>query len=43
VFYRFQVTDFLQVTPSVQLLGYPAFDPQDDLLVLFGLRVRYAW
>jgi hypothetical protein len=31
------------VTPSVQLLAYPAFETQDDLLMLFGIRVRYSW
>jgi len=38
VFYRAQVTENIQITPSVQLLANPALNPAEDLVVLVGLR-----
>jgi porin len=43
VFYRFQLTQFLAVTPDIQLIGNPALDPSEDALALFGLRLRAAF
>lgn len=42
-FYRFQLTQFLAVTPDIQLIGNPALDPSKDALALFGLRLRAAF
>ena len=40
VFYRWQVAQHVQVTPSIQLLVNPALNPDDDLVEVFGLRAR---
>jgi hypothetical protein len=42
-FYRFQLTQFLAVTPDIQLIANPALDPSEDLLALFGIRLRAAF
>jgi porin len=39
-FYRFQLTQFLAVTPDVQLIIDPALNPNTDVLALFGVRLR---
>lgn len=38
MFYRFQATNNLRVTPSIQLLANPALNPNDDLIAVFGMR-----
>jgi len=43
IFYRFQVTQNLQFTPSVQLLGNPALNPDRDFIAVFGLRGRVSF
>lgn len=40
VFYRVQLAENIQVTPSIQLYGDPALNPDVDFIVLFGLRAR---
>ncbi|WP_428671964.1 carbohydrate porin [Roseibium sp.] len=40
VFYRAQVAENFQVTPSTQLLLNPALNPKEDLIAVFGLRAR---
>lgn len=40
VFYRWQVFQSLQVTPSVQLLSDPALNPDDDFISVWGIRAR---
>ncbi|MGI9474469.1 MAG: carbohydrate porin, partial [Rubripirellula sp.] len=42
-FYRFQLTQFLAVTPDIQLIADPALDPSEDVLALFGIRLRAAF
>ena len=42
-FYRFQLTQFLAITPDVQLIGDPALNPNEDILALFGIRIRAAF
>lgn len=42
-FYRFQLTQFLAVTPDVQLIADPALNPNEDVLALFGIRLRAAF
>ncbi len=42
-FYRFQLTQFLAVTPDIQLIADPALDPGEDVLALFGIRLRAAF
>ncbi len=39
-FYRVQLAQNLAITPSVQYLGDPAFNPEADAVWLFGLRLR---
>ena len=43
MFYRFQLTEFLAITPNVQLVVDPALNPNVDVLAFFGLRVRTAF
>jgi porin len=42
-FYRFQLTQFLAVTPDVQLIADPALNPSEEILAMFGIRVRAAF
>ncbi len=42
-FQLLQMTKRLQVTPSVQLIGDPALNPETDFLALFGLRLRLVY
>ncbi len=42
-FYRFQLTQFLAVTPDVQLIVDPALNPGKDVIALFGLRLRTSF
>jgi len=39
-FYRYDMTDFLQVTPEIQYVVNPAFDPDSDEILVLGLRLR---
>jgi porin len=39
VFYRFAVNNYLAVTPDIQFLINPGRNPQDDLIVVLGLRL----
>ncbi|MEM7146939.1 MAG: carbohydrate porin [Verrucomicrobiota bacterium] len=43
LFYRFQAAQNLALTPSVQLIGNPALNPEKDVLVYFGLRGRVTF
>jgi len=43
IFYRFQATQNLQLTPSVQLLGNPALNPDTDMIAVFGWRARLVF
>ena len=43
VFYRFQLTQFLAVTPDIQLIVDPALNPTTDVLGVFGVRLRAAF
>jgi porin len=43
VFYSLQVVDKFVLTPSVQILGNPALNPDEDVIVVFGLRARLAF
>ena len=40
LFYRLQLTQNLAITPDVQLIIDPALHPDDDVIVVFGLRAR---
>ncbi|MBU4271124.1 MAG: carbohydrate porin [Planctomycetes bacterium] len=42
VFYRFQLTQFLAVTPDAQLIANPALNPNVDVVAFFGVRLRAA-
>jgi len=39
-FYRYDMTDFLQLTPEIQYVVKPAFDPETDEILVLGLRLR---
>ena len=41
-FYRFQLTQQLAITPSVEYLKNPALNPNDDSLWVVGVRARLA-
>jgi porin len=42
LFWRYQLTKELAVTPSVQYIKDPALRPEEDSLWVFGLRLRVA-
>lgn len=42
-FYRYDVNDFLQISPTVQYVANPANDATADNIFLLGLRVRVAF
>ena len=42
-YYRLQVTGELAITPMVQLLLNPALNPQQDTILVFGLRTRLSF
>lgn len=41
-FYRFQLTQQLAITPSIEYIRNPALNPNDDALWIAGIRVRLA-
>ena len=43
LFYRFELTKVLAVTPDIQVVVDPALNPQEDMLALFGMRLRAAF
>jgi len=42
LFWRYQLTKELAITPDLQFLINPALNPDEDNLWVFGLRVRVA-
>ena len=40
LYYLFHLMEFITLTPDVQLLVYPAFNPDEDLIAVFGIRAR---
>lgn len=42
LFWRYQLTKEVAVTPSVQYIKDPALNPEKDSLWVFGLRLRFA-
>jgi carbohydrate-selective porin OprB len=42
-FYRYDVNDFFQISPTVQYVANPANDAARDDIFLLGLRVRAAF
>ncbi|MFL7869424.1 MAG: carbohydrate porin [Anaerolineales bacterium] len=42
IFYRFQLTQNLAITPDVQLIIDPALNPNESSIWIFGLRARLA-
>lgn len=43
VFQRLQLTEGIQITPSVQIIHNPALNPDSETVALFGLRLRAAF
>ena len=43
IFYRVQLTENIQITPSAQLLFEPALNPDKSFVALFGLRGRVTF
>lgn len=43
IFYRFQLTEFLAITPDMQFIVDPANNANVDELVFFGIRLRAAF
>ena len=39
-FYRYGMTDFLEVSPEIQFVVNPAFAPETDEILVLGLRLR---
>ena len=42
LFYRFQLTDNLAITPDIQFIVDPALNPEEDRIWVLGLRARLA-
>jgi porin len=42
-FYRWEATDFLEITPQLQYIANPANDPGTDDILVLGLRVRVVF
>jgi porin len=42
-FSRWQLTEGIEITPSVQIIQNPALNPDKDTIALFGLRLRAAF
>ena len=40
LFYRFNMTAHLELTPSMQFISNPTFNPDDNSLFYFGMRGR---
>ncbi len=43
LFYRLQLAQNLAITPSVQLIINPALNPDENVIAVFGLRLRLAF
>jgi len=43
VFYRFQFSKIIAMTPSVQWLLHPALNPRHNSVIVFGIRIRFAF
>lgn len=43
IFYRLQLTRYIQLTPGYQVLIHPSTDPSVDLVGIFELRARVAF
>lgn len=43
LFYRLYLTKSLAITPDVQLIIDPALNPDEDVIGVFGLRVRLTF
>ncbi|GAA6159006.1 hypothetical protein NBRC116589_11800 [Ruegeria sp. HU-ET01832] len=43
IFQQWQITEGIELTPSVQIIHNPALNPQEDTIALFGLRFRAAF
>ena len=39
-FYRYDMTDFLQLTPEIQYVINPVNDPETQAILVLGLRLR---
>jgi len=42
VFYRHQLTDAIEVTPSLQGILHPSNNPDDNAVAIFNLRFRIS-
>ncbi len=43
VFQKWQLTESIELTPSIQIIHNPAFNPSEDTIALLGLRARIAF
>jgi porin len=43
IYYRWRLTQRLEVTPSVQVLANPALNPDEDVIGVFGIRARVVF
>ena len=42
IFCKWQMAERLALTPSIQVLWNPAFNPVDDVVTVLGVRLRVA-
>ena len=43
LFFRYQAAQSLAITPSIQLIGNPALNPDEEFIAYFGLRARMVF
>jgi porin len=43
IFRRWQLTEGVEMTPSIQVIQDPALNPEENTIVLFGVRLRAAF
>ena len=43
VYYRWRFTQRVEVTPSIQVLGNPALNPDENVIGVFGVRARVVF
>ncbi|MFY0618767.1 carbohydrate porin [Shimia sp.] len=43
LFQKWQLTESIELTPSLQIIHNPAFNPNEDTIALLGLRARIAF
>ena len=43
MFYLMKPLGFWEITPDIQLVENPANNPDEDQIIIYGLRTRLIW